>query len=66
MFAPEVNSIERLWQHLRAALAWQSFDTLEVLRQKLQAVLSQMTAAVIPSLTGWSFITQPLLTLSSN
>lgn len=65
-YTPEVNPIERLWQHLRAALAWQSFETLEALRQKLQAVLSQMTAGAIRSLTGWSFITEPLLNLSSN
>ncbi|MFN4278710.1 transposase [Thermosynechococcus sp.] len=37
---PEVNPIEQLWQHLRAALAWQFFETLDALRQKLQDVLS--------------------------
>jgi transposase len=63
--SPELNPIERLWQHLKRALAWQSCKTLNELRHKLDDILKSLTAEVVHSLCGWDFITSALLSAMS-
>lgn len=63
--SPELNPIERLWQHLKQGLAWQSCSTLNELRHKLDHVLESLTADVVHSLCGWEFITTALLSAAS-
>jgi transposase len=58
---PEVNPIERFWQHLKTPLQWEIFKNLKSLRQRVQEVLSQMTTEVIRSVTGWEFIADAVL-----
>jgi transposase len=60
-YTPEVNPIERFWKHLKTPLQWETFKNLKALRQRVQAVLSEITAEVIRSLTGWDFITDAVL-----
>ncbi|WP_421657631.1 transposase [Leptothermofonsia sp. ETS-13] len=33
--APKLNPIERLWQHLKAAFAWQNYEDFNQLRKAL-------------------------------
>jgi transposase len=54
--SPELNPIERLWQHLRDRLAWGVFPTLDALRQVLDQRLRELTATSVASLTGFDFI----------
>lgn len=65
-YTPEVNPIERFWKHLKTPLQWETFKNLKALRQRVQAVLSETTEEVIRSVTGWEFITDALLSASSN
>ncbi|MBW4521741.1 MAG: hypothetical protein KME16_18830 [Scytolyngbya sp. HA4215-MV1] len=53
---PELNPIERLWEHLKAELKWASFKTLDQLQAKVDHLLAQLTLEVIASITGYSFI----------
>ena len=39
-YCPELNPIERLWEHLKADLKWASFKTLEQLQTKVDHLLS--------------------------
>jgi DDE superfamily endonuclease len=64
-YCPELNPIERLWEHLKADLKWASFKTLDQLRAKVDPLLSQLTPEVIASITGYSFILDALSALNS-
>jgi hypothetical protein len=64
-YCPELNPIERLWEHLKADLKWASFKTLEQLQSKVDQLLTQLTSKVIASITGYSFILDALSTLNS-
>ncbi len=41
-YCPELNPIERLWEHLKADLKWTSFKTLEQLQVKVNQLLAQL------------------------
>ncbi|GFE72340.1 IS630 family transposase [Chroococcus sp. FPU101] len=57
---PELNPIERVWQHLKIGLRWQLPTNLDELRSLLQVRLAQMTQEVIASLVGWQYILEAL------
>jgi hypothetical protein len=59
-YCPELNPIERLWQHLKQDLRWQCFDTLQQLQDVLDQRLIQLTPPVVASLTGYDFILNAL------
>lgn len=58
---PEVNPIERLWEHLKAQLRWENCQSLNELRQRLCQELEQLTDEVVAQLTGYNFILSALL-----
>ncbi len=64
--APELNPIERLWEHLKAQLQGLNFPALTQLRRRLSDILKDLTPELIASLTGWEFITNAVLSLSSH
>ncbi|CAN1213625.1 Tc1-like transposase DDE domain-containing protein [Tumidithrix helvetica PCC 7403] len=59
-YCPELNPIERLWEHLKKDLRWQSFSTLAELREKVDQLLAELTPQVIASITGYPFILEAL------
>ena len=64
-YTPEVNPIERFWKHLKTPLQWETFKNLKALRQRVQTVLANMTEDIVRSVTGWEFITNAVLSVSS-
>jgi transposase len=64
-YCPELNPIERLWEHLKANLKWSSFKTLTQLQTKVDQLLSKLTPEVIASITGYSFILDALSALNT-
>jgi DDE superfamily endonuclease len=58
--SPELNPIERVWEHLKQDLKWELFDNLEHLRTKVSELLAQLTSQVAASLTGYDFILNAL------
>lgn len=58
--SPELNPIERVWEHLKKDLKWELFDNLECLQTKVTELLAQLTSEVIASLTGYDFILNAL------
>ena len=58
--SPELNPIERFWQHLRAQLKGEIFANLDQLRQRLQGLLDALTTEKVVSLTSYDFILEAL------
>jgi transposase len=58
--SPELNPIERIWQHLKQDLKWELFDSLESLQVKVAQLLTQLTPQIAASLTGYDFILNAL------
>ena len=59
-YCPELNPIERLWEHLKKDLKWALFESLEQLQNKLDELLTLLTPEVIASVTGYPFILDAL------
>ena len=59
-YCPQVNPIERFWQHLKKELKWNNFDDLAQLRKKVSQIIGSLTQEVVASITGWQFILDAL------
>ena len=59
-YSPDVNPIERLWLALKDKLSWLTIETLDELRDEMDAGLNSLTAESIASLTGYDFILSAL------
>jgi hypothetical protein len=64
-YCPELNPIERLWEHIKKDLKWSSFKTLEELLAHVTQIISQLTPEVIASITGFPYILEALSALHS-
>ncbi len=64
-YCPELNPIERLWEHLKADLKWASFKTLDQLQTKVGQLLAELTPKLTASITGYSFILDALSALNT-
>ena len=64
-YCPELNPIERLWEHLKANLKWASFKTLAQLQTKVDQLLAELTPEITASITGYSFILDALSALNT-
>jgi transposase len=53
---PQLNPIERVWQHLKRGLRWKLPKNLDELRGMIAQRLAEMTQSVIASIVGWKYI----------
>jgi len=58
---PELNPIERFWQHLKATWKGENFPSLEALQQRVDQELARLTPEQVQSITGYDFILDALL-----
>ncbi len=58
--SPELNPIERLWEHLKGQLRWQVFKDIKHLQERVRELLNNLELDVITSLTGWTYILDSL------
>lgn len=63
--SPELNPIERLWEHIKYQLSWEYCTNLDELRHKLKQVLDSISGEAIASMCGWDYITNALLSATS-
>jgi transposase len=54
--SPEINPIERVWQHLKLGMKWKLPKDLDELREMMRVRLEEMSEAVIASIVGWKWI----------
>ena len=59
-YCPQVNPIERFWQHIKKELKWNNFDDITQLRKKVSQIIGSLTQEVVASITGWQFILDAL------
>jgi DDE superfamily endonuclease len=59
-YTPELNPIERVWQHLKRGLRWKLPHNLEELREMMKNRLEEMTVEVIDAIVGWDYILDAL------
>lgn len=55
-YCPELNPIERLWQHLKKDLRWDLFPDITQLQTRVDELLNDLTHETVVSITGYSFI----------
>ncbi len=55
---PELNPIERLWEHLKGLLSWALFSNLDALRVQARKHLNSFNQELVNSLAGWDYILQ--------
>jgi transposase len=54
-YSPELNPIERVWQDVKAQLAWLIATTLEELEHRVAMIITQYPRATIRSLTSYPY-----------
>jgi transposase len=59
-YSPELNPIERVWQYIKDKLAWQVFEDLQALEDKVSEELVKAGPEVIGSLASYGFIMDAL------
>ena len=59
-YCPELNPIERLWQHLKKDLRWDLFKDITQLQTRVDELLNELTDETVASISGYSFITEAL------
>jgi hypothetical protein len=59
-YGPELNPIERLWQHLKKDLRWALFKNLTQLQTQVDTLIADLTAEIVASVTGFRFIVEAL------
>jgi transposase len=63
-YSPELNPIERVWQHIKQELSWEIYDDLDSLKEKVCAYLKEFSSEKIASITGWDYILSALPTVA--
>jgi transposase len=64
-YRPELNPIERLWQAMKAQLAWVLAAQIGELEQRVEAIIRPYSEAVIRSLTAFPSFVHAVNALSS-
>ena len=64
-YSPELNPIERLWQDLKARLAWVLVAQLEALERHVETLIRQYSPAAIHSLTSYPYFVHAVNALYS-
>lgn len=54
-YSPELNPIERLWQHVKDQLAWVLPATIEALEHQVETIIRHYAKAAIQSLTVYPY-----------
>jgi transposase len=63
-YTPELNSIERIYSHLKQELSWEISENLDDIKEKVCAFLEEISAEKIASIAGWDYILSALATVA--
>ncbi len=67
-YSPELNPVERVFEHLRGEVEGQVYGTMAAKRRAIEAELEQLAAApdTVKILAGWDWIRQSVNSLPSS
>lgn len=57
-YSPELNPIERLWEHIKDQIAGKLFQNLDSLKDEVAEIIKRLSKRMIASLTGYPYILQ--------
>ena len=60
---PELNPIERVWQHIKQELTCGLYDNLDEIKEKVRSFIENFSTETIASIAGWDYIRSALATL---
>ena len=63
-YSPELNPIERVWQHIKQELSWEIYDNLDEIKEKARAFIENFSRETIASITGWDYILSAVNTVA--
>jgi transposase len=63
-YSPELNPIERVWQHIKQELIGEIYDSLDEIKEKVRAFIENFSRETIASITGWDYIQSALATVA--
>jgi len=63
-YSPELNPIERVWQHIKQELSGELYENLDMLKEKVRAYLEELSTETVASITGWDYILSALATVA--
>jgi transposase len=63
-YSPELNPIERVWQHIKQELSWEIYDNLDEIKGKVRAFIKFFSRETIASITGWDYILSAVNTVA--
>lgn len=65
-YAPELNPCERVWQAIKAQLAWRLFPDLTTLQAAVADLFEGYDASAFASLVAYPFLTEAVTTLQAH
>jgi hypothetical protein len=60
-YSPELNPIERLWEHTKKDLKWENYSSLDKLKEQVDRIIKSLTNEEVLSLCGWDYILEAIL-----
>jgi hypothetical protein len=64
-YSPELNPIERLWEHTKKDLKWENYSSLDKLKEQVDIIIKSLTNEEVLSLCGWDYILEAILSAGS-
>ncbi|MEG4330168.1 IS630 family transposase [Microcoleus sp. herbarium5] len=64
-YSPELNPIERLWEHTKKDLKWENYSSLDKLKEQVDVIIKSLTNEEVLSLCGWDYILEAILSAAS-
>ena len=64
-YSPELNPIERLWEHTKKDLKWENYSSLDKLKEQVNTIIKSLTNEEVLSLCGWDYILEAILSATS-
>ncbi|MEG4294900.1 transposase [Microcoleus sp. D2B6] len=64
-YSPELNPIERLWEHTKKDLKWENYSSLDQLKEQVNRIIKSLTNEEVLSLCGWDYILEAILSATS-
>ncbi|MEG4275872.1 MULTISPECIES: IS630 family transposase, partial [unclassified Microcoleus] len=64
-YSPELNPIERLWEHTKKDLKWENYSSLDKLKEQVDIIIKSITNEEVLSLCGWDYILEAILSAGS-
>jgi transposase len=63
-YSHELNSIERIWSHIKQELSWEIYENLDDLKEQVCAFFGEFSMEEIASIAGWDYILSALATVA--